>query len=106
MLPKPINPMSRRLSLIQFGECLAGNAEAVDRGGDAGIDGHLHEHFADLVARDAVGQRAPECMRSSCGRLSTEIMARLSMLRVLRGSSSRPTPHPSSTRSPDPETAC
>ena len=30
------------------------------------------------------------CVRSSCGRLSTEIMARLSMLRVLSGSSSRP----------------
>src|SRR5260370_14734371 len=35
--------------------------------------------------------RAPlMCARNSCGRLSIEIMARLSMLRVLRGSSSRP----------------
>src|SRR5580692_8643648 len=30
------------------------------------------------------------CTRSSCGRLRIEIIARLSMLRVLRGSSSRP----------------
>ena len=46
------------LSLVDFGEHFARDAETVDAGGHAGIDRDLHEDFADLVLGDAVGQRA------------------------------------------------
>src|SRR5260370_20879689 len=78
-------------TLVQFGEHLARDSKTVDAGGDAGIDSHLHEDFANLVLGHAVDQGAPLiCTRNSCGRFRIEIIARLSMLRVLRGNSSRP----------------
>ena len=43
------------LAVIQFGECLAGDAKAVDRGRHAGIDGNLQEYLPDFVAGDTVG---------------------------------------------------
>ena len=61
MLPRPMNPMSTPATrLIEFGEHLAGDAEAVDRGGDAGVDADLQEDLADLLARHAVVERAPD----------------------------------------------
>ena len=46
------------IALVQLREHLARNSKTVDPGGDAGIDRHLHEDFANLVPGDAVGQGA------------------------------------------------
>src|SRR5262249_19682706 len=43
----------------RFLEHLARGAEGVDGGGNAGIDGGVEKNLADLLARDAIGQRAP-----------------------------------------------
>src|SRR5579872_1233564 len=48
------------LRLIEFGKNFAGDAEAVDAAGNAGIDRDLHENFAYLVPAHAVGERAPD----------------------------------------------
>src|SRR3954467_6885579 len=56
----PFNIVSgSRLLLVQFGEYFLGIAEGIDAGRHAAIDRDLHEHLADLLARGAVGQRAP-----------------------------------------------
>src|SRR3954462_5323653 len=45
-------------TLVQFREHFARDSETVDAGRRAGIDGDLHEDFANLVPGYAVGQRA------------------------------------------------
>src|SRR5689334_13689067 len=56
----PFNIVSGpRLLLIQFGKHFLGVTEGVYAGRHAAIDRDLHEHLAYLLARGAVGQRAP-----------------------------------------------
>jgi hypothetical protein len=43
---------------LDLREYLAGVAEGVDGGRDAAVDRDLEEDFADLFARDGVGERA------------------------------------------------
>ena len=57
MLPKPINPIPRRLVLIQFGECLACDAEAVDGGGDTRVNGNGPHHLLAETFVEATQQR-------------------------------------------------
>src|SRR6185437_14202670 len=71
MLPRPTKPMrglaviiraraAALLLAVDLGEDLARRAEGVDRGGHAGIDPGLQEDLGDLLARDAVVERAPD----------------------------------------------
>src|SRR5579871_3299237 len=46
------------LRFVEFGKDFARDAEAVDAAGDAGIDRDLHQDLANLLAADAVGERA------------------------------------------------
>jgi hypothetical protein len=57
-----MNPMSMGVLFrpCEFREEFARNAEAVDGGRHAGVDRHLQQNFADLITRDAVGQRTSQ----------------------------------------------
>ena len=84
-------PFDLRLLLpVELGERLARDAERIDTGRDAAVDRHLHEHLADLVAGDAVGQRAGDVQLQLVRPVEALIIARLSMLRVFLSSRSRP----------------
>src|SRR5262245_45046811 len=66
--PIPMNPtclaMTPPLRLcllaVDLGEHLARAAERLDRRGHAAVDRDLHEHLADLLAREAVVERAAD----------------------------------------------
>src|SRR5436305_1310667 len=63
--PKPDAPMRAKVRKISLalGDNLGGNAMGVVGGGNAAVHGEHQQHFADLVGRGAVRERAAHVHR-------------------------------------------